>query len=157
MRARRLTRIPGERRVFAVRDVGILRLTGWGSRAATAEGGGLSWQLAHRGIWQPVFQAADAAGDIVGDFRGRTLQHGGMLRWSDRELDLRPDGFGRERYALVEEGRALATIERTGGWGRRPLDIAIGEPDGIDPGLVLFAVFVVATLTQSTQSAAAAA
>ena len=157
MRVRRLTRIPGERRVYAVRDVGTLRLTGWGSRTAIAEGGGLGWQLAHRGIWQPVFQATDAAGDIVGDFRGRTLQHGGVLRWSDRELDLRPDGFCGERYALVEEGRTLATIESTGGWGRRPVEIGIDDPEAIDPGLVLFAVFVVTTLGQHAQNAAAAA
>jgi hypothetical protein len=152
----RLTHIPGERRVYVVRGVGTLRLSGWGSRAATAEGGGLSWQITHRGIWQPVFQAADAAGDIVGDFRGRTLHHGGVLQWSDRELDLRPDGFGRERYALVEEGHKLATIESTGSWGRRPADVAVGDPDGIDPGLLLFAVFVVTTLAQTPQAAAAA-
>jgi hypothetical protein len=157
MRARRMARIPGERRVYAVRGIGTLRLTGWGSRTATAEGGGLSWQLAHRGIWQPVFQAADAAGDIVGDFRGRTLAHGGVLRWSDRELDLRPGGFGRERYALVEEGHTLATIERMGGWGRCPADIGIDDPDAIEPGLVLFAAFVVATLGQGVLATATAA
>ena len=152
----RLMRVPDDRRAYALRGVGTLRLTGWGSRTATAEGGGLSWQIAHRGLWQPVFQAADAAGDIVGVFRGRTLRHGGMLTWCDRQLDLRPDGLPRERYALVEGDRAVATIEGTGGWGRRPVNVGVGDPAAIDPGLLLFAVFVVAALAQPTQPAAAA-
>ena len=153
----RLTRIPGERRAYTIRGVGILRLTGWGSRTATADGGGLSWQLVHRGIWQSVFQAADAAGDIVGDLRGCTRQHGGVLQWADRELDLRPGGLRGERYALVEDGRTLATFDGTGGWGRRPVSISVGDPQALDPGLLLFTVFVVASLAQHTQAAAAAA
>jgi hypothetical protein len=152
----RLTRTPEDRRTYVVRGVGTLRLSGWGSRTATAEGGGLSWQITHRGIWQPVFQAADAAGDIVGDFRGRTLHHGGVLQWSDRELDLRPHGVRCERYALVEDRHKLATIESTRGWGRRRATITVDDPDGIDPGLLLFAVFVVTTLAQAPQAAAAA-
>lgn len=153
----RLTRIPGERRVYAIRDIGTLRLTGWGSRTAIAEGGGLSWQLAHHGIWQSVFQAADASGDIVGDFRGRTLHHGGVLVWSDRALDLRPYGSWAAHYLLAEAGRPLATIESAGGWGTRPVQINLGAPDATDPGLLLFAVFVVVTLAPHGQPAAAAA
>jgi hypothetical protein len=156
-RTLRLTRIPGERRMYVVRGVGTLRLTGWGSRTATAEGGGLSWQIAHRGIRQPVFQATDAAGDVVGDFRERTLDHGGVLQWSDREFDLRPHGLLPGRYALVEDGRTWATIEGPGGWGRRPVKIFVDDPGEIDPGPLLFAVFVVATLAQSTHGTATAA
>jgi hypothetical protein len=154
----RLTRVPADRRAYVLRGVGTLRLSGWGARTATAEGRGLSWQISHRGIWQPVFQAADASGDIVGIFRGRTLRPAaGMLTWYDREFDLRTDGLRRERCVLAEDDRILATIETKGAWGSRPVTIGAGKPDALDQGLLLFAVFVVVTLAPHTQPAAMAA
>ncbi len=136
------TTIPGDRRLHAFKGVGTLRLAGWTSRAATAEAAGLSWQITYRGIWRPVIQAADAAGTIVGEFKGRTLHRGGVLRWSDRELTLRPHSFWRERYVLAEDNRKLATIEGEG-WGARPVNVTVDDAAEIEPGPLLFAAVTV--------------
>lgn len=143
-----LTPIPGDRRLYALDGVGTLRLTGWASRTAIAEAGGLAWQMTSRGLLQPVIQAADAAGAVAGEFRGRTLYRGGPLRWSDRGLSVRPDSLWRERYVLIEDDRRLATIEAKG-WSRQPVNIRVDGAAEIEPGLLLFAVFVVGTLAQS--------
>ena len=141
-----LTPTPGDRRLYTLDGVGTLRLSGWASRTAPAEAGGPAWQLTCRGLLAPFIQAADAAGAIVGEFRGSTLHRGGPLRWLDRELAVRSDSLWRERYLLVEDDRRLATIEAKG-WGRQPVKL---RTDGeIEPGLLLFAVYVVGTLAQN--------
>jgi hypothetical protein len=143
-----LTPIPSDRRLYALDGVGTLRLTGWASRTATAEAGGLAWQMTYRGLIQPVIQAADATGDIAGEFRGRTPHRGGLLRWADRELTVRPDSLWLERYVLIEDDRRLATIEAKG-WSRQPVNLRVDGAAEFAPGLLLFAVFVVGTLAQS--------
>jgi hypothetical protein len=148
-----LTPIPGDRRLYALECVGTLRLAGWGSRAATAEGGGRAWEFTCRGLWQPVIQAADVAGTSIGEYRARTLQLGGVLRWSDRELALRPDSLWRDRYVLAEDDRRLATIEGRA-WGKRPVSVRVDGAADIGPGLLLFAVFVVGTLEKNAHVAA---
>ena len=142
-----LTPAPGDRRLYALDGVGTLRLTGWASRTATAEAGGLAWLMTYRGLLAPVIQAADAAG-VVGEFRARTLHRGGLLRWRDRELNVRPDSLWRERYVLVEDDRRAATIEARG-WGRQPVNLRIDGAAELEPGLLLFAVFVVGTLAHN--------
>jgi len=102
-----LTQTPGDRRVYALQSVGTLRLKGLSTRAATAEAGGLSWEFGRRGIFRTVIEAADAAGNIVGEFKNLALRRGGLLRWSDRELELRPDSFWRQRYALIVSERLI--------------------------------------------------
>jgi hypothetical protein len=143
-----LTRISRRRRLYALECVGTLRLRGWASRTATAEGGGRAWQFTYRGIRQPGIVAADDAGTVVGEFRARAPHLGGVLRWSDRELRLRPDSLWRDRYVLAEDERRLATIEGRR-WGERPVNIRVDGAADISPGLLLFAVFVVGTLAQS--------
>jgi hypothetical protein len=143
-----LTPIPGDRRLYALDGVGTLRLTGWASRTATADAGGPAWQMTYRGLLQPVIQATDAAGAIAGEFRARTLHRGGPLRWADRELLVRPDSLWRERYVVVEDDRRLATIEAKG-WTRQPVNLRVDGAAELEPGLLLFAVFVVGTLAQS--------
>jgi hypothetical protein len=148
--------VPGERRLYRLEGVGTLRLSGWGSHAATAEAHGLSWEITHRGRWHPVTQAVDAAGVVVGEFRGRTLQGGGVLRWFDLDIVVRPQVLRPERYVLIEDERTFATVEGRG-WGRRPVWVAVDEDVVIHPGLLLFAVFVVGTLAQEADAAATAA
>jgi hypothetical protein len=151
-----LTRTPGDRRLYALEGVGTLRLTGWASREGSAEAGALSWQIKRRGFWPRVIQAADAAGVVVGTYEGRSLRRGGALRWCGRELALRPHSMWRERYALLEGDRQLATIEGKS-WGKRPVSIAVDDAAAIDPGLLLFAAFVVRTLAQDADAATSAA
>jgi hypothetical protein len=143
-----LTPTPGDRRLYVLDGVGTLRLSGWASRTATAEAGGLAWQMTCRGLLAPFIQAADAAGAMAGEFRGSTLHRGGPLRWLDRELAVRPDSLWRERYVLVGDERRLATIEGRG-WGRQPVNLRVDAGAGLEPGLLLFAVYVVGTLAQN--------
>lgn len=148
----RLTRIPGGRRRYVLEGVGTLSVTGWSSRAATAEARGLRWTITYRGIWQPVIQAADPAGDIVGTFKGRTLRRGGSFAWSDRKLALRPDTRWPARYVLVNGDRMLATIEGTS-WDDRSGSITVDEQAEIDPELLLFVAFVVGKLAPNADEA----
>lgn len=145
MRPAELVPSPGDRRLYAVKGIGTVRVTGWTWHAATAEAHGRSWQITRQRIWPSVIQAADAAGDIVGEFRGRRLHHNTTLRWFDRELALTTDRLRCDRYILVEDDRTLATIDGTGS-GKHPLNITINGTAEVDPGLLLFAAYVVRTL-----------
>jgi hypothetical protein len=148
-----LTPIPGRRRLYALECVGTVRLRGWTSRAATAEGGGRVWRFTYRGIRQPVVEATDEDGAVVGEYRGRTLHPGGALEWCGRLLCLRPDSLWRDRYVLTEGDRRLATIEGRA-WGRRPVNVRVDGAADIGPGLLLFALFVVGMLARNPQAAA---
>jgi hypothetical protein len=150
-----LTPIPSSRRLYALECVGTVRLMGWAWRTAEAEGGGRAWRFEHRGVRQPVLQAFDAAGDVVGEYGGRTLRLRDELQWSGRELALRPDSLWRDRYVLTEDGRRLATIEGRA-WGKRPLNVRVDGAADIGPGLLLFAVFVVGALVRHPQAVALA-
>jgi hypothetical protein len=151
-----LTRTPGDRRLYELAGVGTLRLEGLFSRSATADAGERSWHVSRRGVFTSVIEATDAAGAATGAFRGRALRRGGTLRWAQRELELRPSSVWRERYALVDGERELATIEGKG-WGRRPVKLSIDDAASVDAGLLLFAAFVVRALAEDAQSAAGGA
>jgi hypothetical protein len=151
-----LTRSPEDRRLYVLAGVGTLRFEGWLARAATAEADGRSWQLARRGFLRPVIQASDAAGTVVGEFVPRRARRGGTLRWSGRELDVRASSAWRERYAIVDGGGELATIGAKG-WGKRPLKVALGDAATPEGGLLLFACFVVKSLSDDAASTTAAA
>ena len=150
-----LERTPGDRRLYALEGVGTLRLQGLASRAATAEAGGGSWRIDHRGFWQRVIQATDAAGTVVGEFEPRGLRRGGTVRWAGRELTLRPASAWRERYALADGDAELAIFDGKG-WGRRPVKVTVDDPGAVEPGLLLFATFVVRGLAGDAGSAGAA-
>jgi len=148
-----LTRTPGDRRLYALEDVGTLRLEGWGSRRATAEAGGDSWHMARRGFWQRVIDATDASGAVAGEFEPRLMRRGGTLRWGDRELELRPASLWRQRYALADGDHELAVLDGKS-WGRRPVKVTVEDPGAIEPGLLLFAAFVVRGLAEDASTAA---
>lgn len=147
-----LTRTPGDKRLYALAGAGTLRLKGWTSRSATAEAGELRWEISHKGFLKTVYEAADAAGTTVGSFEGRTMRGGGELRWGERLLELRSSSIWRERFALVEDGRELATIEGKS-WGKRPVKVGFEDGASIDQGLLLFAAFVVRALAEDASSA----
>lgn len=155
MADRQLKRTPGERRVYALEGVGTLRLRGLAARSATAEANGGRWQFAHRRFWQRGIQATDGAGAVVGEFEPRKLLRGGTLLWDRRELMLRPASRWRERYALAQGDRELAVFDGKG-WGRRPVTVTIDDPGSVEPGLLLFAAFVVRGLAEDAGGAAAA-
>ena len=80
------------------------------------------------------------------------MRGGGELRWGERLLELRSSSIWRERYALVEDGRELATIEGKS-WGKRPVKVGFEDGASIDQGLLLFAAFVVRALAEDASSA----
>jgi hypothetical protein len=150
-----LTRTPNDRRLYVLEGVGTLRLEGFGSRAATAEAHGNSWRLVRRRWWHRDIQATDATGVVVGVFEPRTIRRGGALRWAGQELSLRPASAWRERYALADGARELALLDGKG-WGRRPVKVSINDLGAVEPGLLLFATFVVRGLADDAGAAAGA-
>jgi hypothetical protein len=151
-----LKRTPGDRRLYSLEGVGKLRLKGFASRTATTEAGGSRWRITRHGFWRRVIQATDAAGTAVGEFEPRALRRGGTLRWAGRELALRPASHWRERYALADGDHELAILDGKG-WGRRPVKVTVDDPEAVEPGLLLFAVFVVRGLAEDAGAAAQAA
>lgn len=151
-----LKRTPGERRLHSLEGFGTLRLQGMASRTATAEAEGTSWRIARRRFWMRDIEATDAAGTTVGWFEPRELRRGGTLRWAGRELTLRPASQWRERYALADGDKELALLDGKG-WGRRPVTITIDGPAALEPGLLLFAAFIVRGLAEDASGAAGAA
>jgi hypothetical protein len=151
-----LTRMPADRRLYAIDGIGTLRLEGLWSRSASAEAGQRSWLIFRTGFWRRVVQATDAVGSVAGEFEPRAVRRGGPLRWGERELELRPASAWRERYALADGARELAVLEGKG-WGKRPVRIIVADPAAIDAGLLLFAAFVVRGLAEDSGAAAGAA
>ena len=151
-----LKRTEEDRQLYALEGVGTLRLEGLGGRMATAEAGAESWHLTRRGFWRRTIQATDAGDSVVGEFEPRGLRRGGALRWVGRELELRPASKWRERYALADGDRELAVFDGKG-WGRRPVEVSVDDPATVEPGLLLFAAFVVRGLAEDASSAAGGA
>jgi hypothetical protein len=151
-----LTRTEGDRRLYALEGVGTLQLQGLFSSSADANAGGTSWRFVRRGLWRRTVVATDAAGAPAGEFEPNTLRRGGSLRWKSRELSLRPAATFRERYAVVDGDRELAVLEGKA-WGRRPIRITVPDGTSPEPGLLLFAAFVVRGLAEDASGAAGAA
>ena len=149
-----LKRTAGDRRLYVLEGVGALRLTGFASRAATVEADGGRWRVGRRRFWQRVIQATDEAGRVVGEFAPRGFRRGGTLRWAGRALALRPASRWHERYALAEGELELAVLDGKG-WGRRPVRVTV-DPEAVEPGLLLFAAFVVRRLAADAGGAAGA-
>jgi hypothetical protein len=137
-----LTRSPDDRRRFEADGVGALRLGGILSRGATAEAGGTTWSFDRRGFWQRVIEATDATGEVIGRFEPRSWRRGGSLNWAGREYQLRPASAWRERYALADGEREVAVLDGKS-WGKQPVRITVDDPGAVEPGLLLFAAFVV--------------
>jgi len=136
-----LTCDPADDRLWTLDGVGTLRRTGRTSRAATAEAGGRSWAIVRYGWVRPGFRAADETGVVVGELHGTFMSRGETVRWSDRELALRPDGLRRGGYALLDGERVLVTMTPKRE-GRCPLDVTLEDP-ALDRGLLLFLAFIV--------------
>ena len=122
---------------------------------ATAEAGGERWRFGRRRFWQRAIQATDETGTAVGDFKPRGLRRGGEVRWAGRELTLRAASSWRERYALATGDRGAAILDGKG-WGRRPVKVIVDDREPLEPGLLLFATFVVRGLAEDASGAAGA-
>lgn len=150
-----LAHSPDDRRLYVLAGVGTLRLQGFASRSAIAEAGSSTWRIGRRGWWPRLIEVSDPTGTAVGVFTPRGLRRGGTVIWAGRELALRPASSWRERYALADGSRELAVIEGKG-WGRRPVKVTTDDAGAVEPGLLLFAAFVVRGLAEDAGGAAAA-
>ena len=150
-----LTRSRDDRRTYVLEEVGTVRVGGWLGGPATIDVAGERWEVRRRGILRRVTEATDAAGAVVGRFGPQGWRRGGSLWWRGRELALTPSSMWRERYALTEGGRELASLEGKG-WGRRPVRIAVEDLAAVDPALLLFAALVVRSLAEDAGSSSAA-
>ena len=150
-----LTRSRDDRRTYVLEEVGTVRVGGWLGGPATIDVAGERWEVRRRGILRRVTEATDAAGAVVGRFGPQGWRRGGPLWWGVRELALTPSSMWRERYALTEGGRELASLEGKG-WGRRPVRIAVEDLAAVDPALLLFAALVVRSLAEDAGGASAA-
>ena len=151
-----LTRSQDHRRVYEIEGVGSLRFGGILARRATAQAGATAWSFDRGGFWRTTIKASDATGAVVGSFDPRSIRRGGSLRWGDHDLVLRPASTWKERYALVEHDNELAVLDAKS-WGKRPLKITVAQPDVVEPGLVLFAAFVVRQLADDASAVAGGA
>ncbi len=150
-----LTRTTGDRSLYALEGVGTLRLEGLASWRATVQTATGSWKLSRRGLTGSRVEATDVAGTLVGEFEPRSIRRGGHVRWAGRALELRPVSSWRERYALADGDRELVLLDGKG-WGKRPVKVTIDDPGAIDPGLLLFAVFVTRALAEDAGGTTAA-
>ncbi len=153
MRASELTRDPADGALWVLEGVGVLRRTGRISRAATAEAGGLRWDIVRHGWVRTGFRAADPAGAVVGELKGTFMDRGETLRWFDHQLTLRRDRLQRGGYVLLEGERRLATMTPKRE-GKRPLDV-IADDEALDAGLLLFMAFIVQAYTDDASFSSA--
>jgi hypothetical protein len=154
-----LTRVPGDRRVYAMGDVGTLRLEGLLMRTAIAAAGDATWRFARQGFSRRAIEASDSAGRTTGRFDPRDIRGGGHIRWGDGEYALRPHGLWRQRYVLADDTQELAVVEAKGWWGwgaRRPVRLSLGSA-AVEPGLLLFTAYVVRALADAASTNAGAA
>jgi hypothetical protein len=150
-----LTRKRGDRRLYALKGIGTVRLEGMFARSATAEAGGCSWHFSRRGLWQRIIEATDEAGTLEGEFVPRDIRRGGTLRWAGRELELRPVSPLCERYTLSDSDRDVVLLDAKS-WGRRPVKLTLVDREAIESGLLLFAAFVVHQLAVKAANATSA-
>jgi hypothetical protein len=140
-----LCRIAGD--VYEIASVGTLKRGDVFWRTATATAAGRTWQLQRRGIlslrWR--FSAIDAAGIAVGAYHrwGRWRDGGGgELFWGDRGFVLRPHSLlWPLHFELFDGTHKLARLQ----YRRRDCPAAVWD-EALDPGLLLFVVFVVRRL-----------
>jgi hypothetical protein len=151
-----LTRSKDDRRLYELGPLGSLRLEGFFSRRATATSAGMTWRLGRVGLFGRSIYALGSGNAVVGEFNPRAIRRGGELLWNGQSFELRPASAWRERYALAVGDQELALFDGKA-WGRRPVKAEILRPEGIDPGLMLFAAFVVRNLAEDASSAAAGA
>lgn len=151
-----LTRSPDDRRLYSLDGVGTVRLEGFTSRTATARTGASRWEFAPRSLWRRPVVATDEVGAEVGEFEPNSLRRGGALRWGGRSLVLRAASSWRERYALVDGEHEIALLDGKS-WGRTPVRVTVDDTQAVEPGLLLFAAFVVRRLADDAGAAAAAA
>ena len=136
-----LSRTKDDRRLYELGALGSLRLEGLLSRRARAMSAGVTWQFepsAGRGM-----RALASQGRVVGEFD----PHSGELQWNGQMFQVRLASSQQERQALAVGETEVALFEDRS-WGSHPVKVEIVEPAAIEPGLMLFAAFVLRSAEQ---------
>jgi hypothetical protein len=148
-----LRRLPNERNIYQLGDVGVVRRNKAGWRSVLAQAGDRQWTFAVSGMWTTRVHAIDHTGTVVGQYLPRAFRGGGSLRWYDQGLALRPISNWRQRYALNDHGHDIVTVDARAG-GRRPVTMAVLDPGLAHPGLLLFtAVLAVWSASEAATTA----
>ena len=152
-----LRRTPHDRRLYALPGFGTVRFEGFWTRRGVADADGERWVFGRTGFWKRIIAATDPTGSIVGRFVPREIRRGGKLSWRGAEYTVAPASLLRERYALRTDGvdEDIALLEGKS-WGKRPVRIALADPEALEPGLLLFAAYVVQQLANSAADNASA-
>ncbi|MBC2931837.1 hypothetical protein [Nocardioides sp. zg-1228] len=148
-----LTRSDGDRRRHDLDGVGTIRRGGWWSRSCElvpVEGPPLT--AAPQGRMGRAAVATDTAGVTVGRFAQKgLLTHGGELVWRDRPLRVRSEALVTTRYSVSDGDTALLEVRATGR-GRTPARVSLHH-ERVDPGLVLFSLWLVQDFIAQDSSA----
>lgn len=137
-----LARSADDRQLYELAGIGTLRMVGTLAPSGLAQAGERAWQITWRGIFRNIIRACDESGQLVGEWQAFRLQRNGPLHWSGRVLTLRSEAAVRNRWALLDGERRLATFGGKG-WGARQMAVTIDDDDDDDaaalaePGLVL--------------------
>jgi hypothetical protein len=147
-----LTRSADDRRRYELAGYGAERWAGRLSSAAELEArDARTYAATFRGWTRQAARVVDAAGNEVGGYRGASWRsHDGAVTWRSVAYEVRKESAWRNHYSLrLLEGPVLRLEARL--WGRRPVKVSLVEP-GLEPGLVLFAVWLVQTFVSQDAS-----
>jgi hypothetical protein len=134
-----LTRSAEDKKLYVLPGVGELRVGRWPSRDVEATAGGRTYTFAPRGSTRRVPTATDVFGTAVGRQDGSW-----SIVWRSATWDLRPAVENAVAYyalARPEDQQELARLVLAL-WGKRPVPIVFDDSARLDPGLLLFAMFV---------------
>ncbi|MBB6628299.1 hypothetical protein H5V45_13315 [Nocardioides sp. KIGAM211] len=148
-----LTRSTDDRRRYDLAGVGSVRREGLLGRSHELRPVvGRPLVARQRGFLGRSTEAVDEAGVVVGTFTQRgLLRHGGPVVWNGLPHDLTSRSSWKNGYELARDGTPLLTVEARG-WGRTPARIRVHD-DRVDPGLVLFTVWLVQQFVQQDAAA----
>lgn len=137
-----LVRSADDRRRYDIDGVGSLRRVGLFSRTTLLfPDGGEPLTAQSRVSLSGAAEVVAPGGDVVGEFAEQALLgHGGDLTWRGRRLRLGSGTVLISRYVLRDGDTTLLEVQARG-WGDRPVDVSLGE-EAVDPGLVLFALWL---------------
>jgi hypothetical protein len=146
-----LQRIPGERRAFALGDVGVLRYGGGWRSDAVAEADGSRWELRREG-W--LGRQATAIPELGGEPVLRWHARGGELTWHGRALRWSRRGLLRRWYELDGADGTLARF--TVGSIRGSVRVELLRDD-VPALLLLFGSWLARTQARDEDTATASA
>lgn len=138
-----LTRSPKDRKLYALKGVGQLRLEGLFASRATAEVPDGRWKFDRRGMRGPL-RAFDPSGTFTGRFEPR-LFGGGTLMWRRHDMAVRRASSENDRYALADGDRELALFDAYSR-SKESTRISLERLEDVEPALLLFAAWVVRML-----------